>query len=324
MSGVLVVAEHRRGELRDITFELIAAARDLKAAGAGTVTVAVVGSNVEAVVSAVTRDGVDEVVVARTTAEHFEPHLTQRALEALIEQRVPAVLLAGHTVDGYGFAPALAASNGFAFASNVLSVGWDNGALSARRAVYSDRLVAELAFDRPTAVLMIRSGAYAATPAATPAATEASGAVPVRMLGGDFGPARAIHHGFRDVDSDDVDITTSDFLLSIGRGIGERDNVERFAALAEKLGATLSSSRPLVDAGWVPSARQVGQSGRTVKPKVYLAMGISGAIQHLNGIREAQIVIAVNTDPDAPIFSVASYGAVVDVHELADALDQIA
>ncbi|MHB1931350.1 MAG: electron transfer flavoprotein subunit alpha/FixB family protein, partial [Acidimicrobiales bacterium] len=128
------------------------------------------------------------------------------------------------------------------------------------------------------------------------------------------------HAAFEEAPQGDVDITTADFLLSIGRGIGEKDNVETFAKLAETMGATLSVSRPLVDAGWMPSSRQVGQSGKTVKPKVYLAMGISGAVQHLAGMKTSGTIIAVNSDPEAAIFRVAHYGAVLDLFEVAEEL----
>jgi electron transfer flavoprotein alpha subunit len=111
--------------------------------------------------------------------------------------------------------------------------------------------------------------------------------------------------------------------LSIGRGIGEKENIDRFRALADKMGATLSVSRPIVDSGWMPSARQVGQSGKTVKPKVYLALGISGAVQHLAGMKSSGTIIAVNTDPEAAIFGVAHYGAVVDLFEVADELEKL-
>ena len=136
-------------------------------------------------------------------------------------------------------------------------------------------------------------------------------------------PARARHVAFVEAPPSDVDITTADFLLSIGRGIGERENIDRFAALAEKMGATLSVSRPIVDAGWMPSARQVGQSGKTVKPKVYIAFGISGAVQHLAGMKTSGTIIAVNTDPEAAIFDVAHYGAVIDLFSVADELDKL-
>ena len=135
------------------------------------------------------------------------------------------------------------------------------------------------------------------------------------------GAARTEHLGFVEAATADVDITKAEFLLSIGRGIEDKDNIPRFAELADRLGATLSSSRPLVDAGWMDSSRQVGQSGKTVKPRLYLAMGISGAVQHLAGMRAADTIIAVNSDPEAPIFGVAHYGAVADMFEVADGLE---
>jgi electron transfer flavoprotein alpha subunit len=134
------------------------------------------------------------------------------------------------------------------------------------------------------------------------------------------GEPRAEHLGFREVEAGDVDITTADFLLSVGRGIEDKDALPQFEELADKMGATLSVSRPLVDAGWVSNARQVGQSGKTVKPKLYLALGISGAVQHLAGMQNAETIIAVNTDPEAPIFRVAHYGAVADLFDVADEL----
>ncbi len=130
------------------------------------------------------------------------------------------------------------------------------------------------------------------------------------------------HVEFREVEAGDVDITTAD-SCSRSAVASRTGGFPRFEELADKLGATLSVSRPLVDAGWMPSARQVGQSGKTVKPKVYLALGISGAVQHLAGIREAETIIAVNTDPEAPIFGVAHYGAVADLFDVADALDAV-
>jgi len=150
-----------------------------------------------------------------------------------------------------------------------------------------------------------------------------SASAPVRAVAVDLqGAAHTEHVQFREVAVGDVDITKSEFLLSIGRGVEDKDNIPRFEKLAERMGATLSVSRPLVDAGWMSNARQVGQSGKTVKPRVYLALGISGAVQHLAGMRGADTIIAVNTDPEAPIFGVAHYGAVADLFEVADELEQ--
>jgi len=135
--------------------------------------------------------------------------------------------------------------------------------------------------------------------------------------------SRARHRELREAARGDVDITTADFLLSIGRGIGEQENIAMFEELAEKIGATLAVSRPIVDAGWMPNARQVGQSGKTVKPKVYLAFGISGAVQHLAGMKTSETIIAVNTDPEAAIFDVAHYGAVADLFDVAEELTKL-
>lgn len=311
MSGVLVIAEHRRGELAETTHELIAAGLRLGAEGAGEVRVAVIGGEVAGPAERCGADGLTEVIAVETDASEFEPHLAQKAVEKLFDDLRPSVIVTGHTVDAFGFAPALAARRGLGFASNVTGAEWDGDSLRAKRGVYGDRLVAELEFDREATVLMVRPGAVAAAePASTPVRAE-------RLEGAPVGE----HLGYREAATEGVDITKSEFLLSIGRGVGEEENIERFSELAEKLGATLSASRPLVDAGWVPSARQVGQSGRTVKPKVYLALGISGAAQHLAGIRDAGTVIAVNTDAEAPIFGVADYGASVDLFDLADELE---
>jgi electron transfer flavoprotein alpha subunit len=314
MSGILVVAETRRGELRDVSLELIGAARTVKDAAGGRLAVAVVAADADAHAGALALDGVDEVLTVTSPAPHFEAHVAQRALEALIEQERPALVLTGHTIDSLGFAPAVAVRAGLGFASDVTALGWEDGP-TASRGAYGDKLVAELDFPcRETTLLMVRASAF------EPA--EGAGEAPVRAVELDLGDAAATEHvGFREAAAGDVDITKADFLLSIGRGIEDKDNIPQFAELAEKIGATLSVSRPLVDAGWMSNARQVGQSGKTVKPKVYLALGISGAVQHLAGMQKADTIIAVNTDPEAPIFGIAHYGVVGDLFEVATELE---
>lgn len=311
--GTLVVAEHRRGGAREISFELITAALEVKGRNEEPLTVLVVGAD-DGLAGSLGPDGVDEVLRVETVSPAFDSHVTERALLAAIDRCDPSLVLAGHTVDGFGFAPAAAARQRLGFASNVTAVHAGDEGCTAERGVYGDRLVAALEFEPGTVLLMVRPGAYPAAPASV--------AAPVSALAVDPAEPQSTHHGFREAPAGAVDITKSEVLLSIGRGIGDRENVERFASLAERMGATLSASRPLVDAGWVEGARQVGQSGRTVKPAVYLAFGISGAVQHLAGIRDAGVVVAINADPDAPIFAVADYGAVLDVHDVASALEQ--
>jgi electron transfer flavoprotein alpha subunit len=316
MSGILVLAETRRGELREVSLELVSAAREVKEAAGGRLAVAVIGADAERFAGDVAADGVDEVLTVVAPVANFEAHVWQRALESLIESEQPALVLAGHTIDSLGFAPAVAARAGLGFASDVTAITWA-GELRARRGAYGDKLNAELEFPgKACTLLTVRPGIF-------PVASPGGGSAPARSVPIDLdGVARTEHVEFVEAGAGDVDITKADFLLSIGRGVEDKDNIPRFEGLAERFGATLSVSRPLVDAGWMPSARQVGQSGKTVKPRVYLAFGISGAVQHLAGMRNADTIIAVNTDPEAPIFGVAHYGAVVDLFEVVDELEQ--
>jgi electron transfer flavoprotein alpha subunit len=315
MSAILVVAETRRDELRSVTLELIGAALELKDAAGGRVTVAIVDADPSSFTGALAVSGVDEILTVTTPSPSFEAHVAQQVLEALVEAEQPDVVLLGHTIDSMGFGPAVAARKGLGFASDVTAVSWDAGPVAIRGA-YGGKLVAELDFPgRERTLLMLRAGAF------EPA--EADGAaVGVRAVDVAVGAAPTEHLDYREAATGDVDITKAEFLVSIGRGIEDKDNVAQFEDLADKLGATLSVSRPLVDAGWVSNARQVGQSGKTVQPKVYLALGISGAVQHLAGMQKADTIIAVNTDPEAPIFAVAHYGAVADLFDVAEALEQ--
>jgi len=316
MSGILVLAETRRGELREVSLELVSAAREVKDPAGGRLAVAVIGADAERFAGDLAAGGVDEVLTVAAPVADFEAHVWQRALESLIDSEQPALVLAGHTIDSLGFAPAVAARAGLGFASDVTAISWAD-AVRARRGAYGDKLQAELEFPgKACTLLTVRPGIF-------PVASPAGGSVPARSVAIDLdGVARTEHVEFVEAGAGDVDITKADFLLSIGRGIEDKDNIPRFEDLAERFGATLSVSRPLVDAGWMPSARQVGQSGKTVKPRVYLALGISGAVQHLAGMRNADTIIAVNTDPEAPIFGVAHYGAVVDLFEVVDELEQ--
>jgi electron transfer flavoprotein alpha subunit len=220
------------------------------------------------------------------------------------------------SIDALGYAPAVAAAMSLGFATDVTGVDWDGGPVASRGA-HGGKLVDELDFPgKDCTLLLLRAGAF---PSVAPGAATAA----VREVAIDLsGVARTEHAGYLEVQAGDVDITKADFLLSVGRGVEEKGSVARFEELADRFGATLSVSRPLVDAGWMPSDRQVGQSGKTVKPRVYLAMGISGAVQHLAGMRGADTIIAVNTDPEAQIFGVAHYGAVIDMFELADELER--
>ena len=310
--SVLVVAEHLRGQVRDVTRELITAGREL-----GPVTVAVIGQDPGSLVDAVDIDGVAEIVTVTIGAAEFENDAYQAAAEALIADRKPRVTLLGFTVNSMGYGPAAAVKLGLGFASDVHGIALEGDAVVATRSFYGSKVSAELEFPGTDGVmLLLRPTVWA------PA--EGAGNASVTSLEVAAGPSRARHRELLEATgSSDVDITQADFLLSIGRGIGDKENVEMFQELAAKMGATLSVSRPLVDAGWMPSSRQVGQSGKTVKPTVYLAFGISGAVQHLAGMKTSGTIIAVNTDPEAAIFNVAQYGAKADLFDVAEELEKL-
>jgi electron transfer flavoprotein alpha subunit len=310
--SVLVVAEHLRGELRPVTLELVSAAKEL----AGPLEVAVIGKDPPPLAEQANVAGVDEILAVSVEQEEFENDVYQAALEKLISERQPQVILMGFTVNSMGYGAAVAAKLGLGFASDVFSIRDDGGAVIAERAFYGSKVHGEIEFPTSDQVLL------QLRPTAWPP-TEGPGSATVTDVAADPVPSRARHKEFIEVATGDVDISTADFLLAVGRGIGEKENLEQFEGLAEKMGATLSVSRPLVDAGWVPNARQVGQSGKTVKPKVYLAMGISGAVQHLAGMKTSGTIIAINSDPEAAIFNVAHYGAVADLFEVAEELKKL-
>jgi electron transfer flavoprotein alpha subunit len=315
MSGILILAEHRDGELRPVTHELIAAAQGVRAEIGDRVTVAIVGSQAERFVPALSVEGVDEILVMPAPLPEFDADTTEAALAAALADSEPALILLAHSVDSMGYAAAFAMRHGTGFATDVFNLGFDGGQLVATRGAYGQKLNVEVDFPgKRTVVLCLRPGTFKPSP--KPASA------PVRKLTTSWPAPRA---SFGPVvpppPTDDVDVSSVDFILSVGRGVGEEDNVEQFRELAERLGATLGCSRPIADSGWLPKSRQVGQSGKTaVNCKLYIAMGISGAIQHLAGMKHVETVVAINTDSNASIFSVAKYGIVGDMFEIAEEL----
>jgi electron transfer flavoprotein alpha subunit len=245
----------------------------------------------------------------------------ESAVEALIAARKPSLVLIPHSIDSFGYAAALAAKGGFGFATDVFKLDYQKSEESgesgpvATRGGYGQKVNVEVDFPgKEVVVLAMRANTFKPPEGvASPAVTNFSvPAVRARVRGRSFIEMSS---------ADDVDMTTAEFILSIGRGIGEQANVERFRELAAAVGATLGCSRPIADAGWLPKSRQVGQSGKTASAcKLYVAMGISGAIQHLAGMKHVSTIVAVNADENASIFSVARYGIVGDIFEIADAL----
>ncbi len=309
MTGdVLVLVEHRRGEVRDITLEMLGLAADLAASSGSEVRSLLLGQGVEGLAGRLTsRADVVEVVEDAALAE-FNSDAYQRVLASLVRERAPSVVLIGHTSYGLDLAPGLATELGLPLITDVTGLKLEEGSVVAVRPVYGGKANARVRARGSSAIVTVQSGAFATAPEGSRQGEIVRSQAPAL---GDLGRKRFVE--YVEAPAADVDITQSDIVVSVGRGIGDPDNLPVVEQLARTLGGVLACSRPVVDKKWLPKARQVGISGKTVAPKLYLAVGISGAFQHLAGIKKAQTVVAINKDPNAPIFRVADYGVVGDL-----------
>ena len=315
MSNILVVAEHRRGELRPVSFELITGAQSAKRSADDKIIVAVIGAEAEKYVTALSVEGVDEVVVVKTASKDFDPDQFEAAVAALISAQSPSVVMLPHSVDSLGYAATLASKAGYGFATDVFKLEYDGADFVATRGGYNQKVNVEVDFPGKSCVIVtVRASVYKAA--------EGASAPDVSNLDLTSTASRSSNREFIEMGGgNDIDITTVDFIVSIGRGIGEETNVEDFRELADTVEATLCCSRPIADAGWLPKSRQVGQSGKVVgNCKLYVAMGISGSIQHMAGMKHVPTIVAVNTDPGASIFTIAKYGVVGDIFEVHEEL----
>ncbi|MEF8800650.1 MAG: electron transfer flavoprotein subunit alpha/FixB family protein [Halolamina sp.] len=314
MSSVLFVAEHRRGDLRDVSYEGITAGRQLADALGGELHIAVISGDVDGFAESLNTPEVD-VLHTVEVGEEFDHDVYAGATEALHAELDPAALILPNSVNGLDYAPAVADSLGLPYVSDTTALAYDDG-LTATREMYGSKVETTVDVDADQFVVSIRSGEWEA----------ASGAGDAELSEFAF-DAEVVDdgarvQGFEEVGEGDVDIADAEFLVSVGRGIEEEDNIDLIRDLVEATGATLSSSRPIVDNGWLPKNRQVGQSGKQVTPNVYLAIGISGAVQHVAGMKGAETIIVINTDPNAPIFDIADYGIVDDLFDVVPALTE--
>ncbi|MFC4553374.1 MULTISPECIES: electron transfer flavoprotein subunit alpha/FixB family protein [Halorussus] len=306
-SDVLAVAEHRRGEIRDVSYELITAGHHLANDTGGDLHLAVIGGDTERFGEDLNREGVDYVHTV-SEGEEFNHDIYVQAVEALHAELDPEVVLMPNSVNGLDYAPAVANRLDIPLATDAVGVDYDGG-LTVTREMYGSKVETTVEVGGDQQAVTIRGAEW-------PAA-EGVGDAEIAEFDADIDTdVGSTVTGFEEVGSGDVDISEADFIVSIGRGIEEEENLPLIEDLVEALDATLASSRPIVDNGWLPKNRQVGQSGKVVTPKVYLAIGISGAVQHVAGMKGSDTIVAVNTDPNAPIFDIADYGIVGDLFEV--------
>jgi electron transfer flavoprotein alpha subunit len=309
-NDVFVITEHMDGKFSDVSFEMVGKAKELASALGGQAVAVVVGGGVSSNVFA----SDSTIHIDDAALSNFNPEAYGKVVEALVKEKSPKVVMFGWTVTGMDIAAWLSARTGAPLAAYAKDVRVEGGALVVSSQAYGGKLMAEVAPEGDMAIVACLAGSFpveagqGSTAATTMASPVDAGSLKVKFVEA-IKPAGG-----------DVDITAQAKLVSIGRGIGGKENVELAEELAKALGATVSASRPVVDAGWLPRTRQVGKSGLKVKPKLYLMLGISGAPEHLEGMKSAELIIAINTDKKAPIFNVAHYGATADLFEVAEAM----
>jgi electron transfer flavoprotein alpha subunit len=309
---VLVLAEHSQGKLSDITFELLGRARAVAGAGGGRVHVALLG-HPELAGELGAADAVH--VADHPLLSEYHPEAYETLLVGLLKSLSPRLLLTGTSTAGMDLAAAAATRWQAAMCAYTIGLEPSGAAIVATSQIYGGKLMAEVEITADRAVVSVIGGSFPAT------AGQGSGSpevVAVDTAG--LAHLRSSPATLRLPEATGVDITAADLLVSVGRGIASKDNLELAQDLADALGVPLSASRPVIDQGWLPKPHQVGKSGQKVKPKAYLAFGISGAPEHLEGMRSADLIIACNTDPSAPIFDVAHYGTTADLFDLLPAL----
>jgi len=315
---ILVIAEQQQGKLNRASWEAIAAAQQF-AAGAMPVKVAVAGQGVAAVAAELAQAAVAEVI----TIEHaalgtYTPDGFVQALQQVIAQAAPAYVFFSHTYQTRDFSPTLSARMDRALVTDVTAIKPAGGAAAFSRPMFQGKLVADVVPQGEGPFLIsIQIGAFRAD-----AAAKGSAAAPVTAVAVTIDETKIRQKPeapFQEA-KQAVDLSQAERIVSVGRGIKAVENIAMAEQLAKAFGAELAASRPICDNGWLPMERQIGSSGQTVAPKLYVALGISGAIQHLVGMKGARVIVAINKDADAPIFEVADYGIQGDLFELAPAI----
>ena len=308
---ILVLAEHLEGKLAPSTLELVTKGRELASQSGGALKAALFGHNAAGLAQDLATRGV-QVLHADdpSLAEYTEGGYVQAA-RSLVDSVAPRVILAAHTAQGYDLAPGLAGVLGLPLVSNCVDVRLEGDKLVVARRLLNEKVQGEfeLASDKPY-VVTLRPGTV------KPAEPAGGGAVTPAAVSVDASKIRTKFLGLERPQVADIDIAAADVIVSAGRGIQKKENLPLVEEFAKLLGGVVGASRPLTDMEWLPKTRQVGQSGKTVRPKLYVACGISGAMQHVAGMKDAGLIVAINTDPSAPIFEIAHVGIVGNVLQL--------
>jgi electron transfer flavoprotein alpha subunit len=307
---ILVLIEHLQGQVMDISYVMLAAGRVLAGGTGGKVNAMLLGKDAKKLADGLNADAV--LYVDHPALSEFTPDAYLQVLTEYVNENQPRAVLMGHTTIGMDVASGLSVRTGAPLVSQCKSVNAD-GVFTSQ--ICGGKIMAEGNLPDPIALLTMVPGGYKPEDGQSdksPAVTD--------LAAPEFGELRVQLKEYIEPEAGDVDISSVDILISVGRGLQNEADIELAEELAEAIGGAVSASRPIVDQGWLPTTRLVGKSGKTVAPKLYLALGISGAPEHAEALGGSDLIIAVNTDPNAPIFNIAQYGAEVDMIDFMEAL----
>jgi len=313
--SILVVVEQRQGKLNRVSWETIAAGQAIAAQTGWTLEAAVVGSGVGAIAGEVAGKKLAKVYALESAnLEPYTPDAFAHGLKVFLEKRPAKLVLMPHTYQVRDFVPKLATALGSTAITDAVGYKYEGGKLLFTRQMFQGKFVADVSFaGTGPCFVTFQNGAFRADK------VEAGGAAaPVETVNVDV-PDGMVRNQPQEVFKEAkqaVDLTQAEIIVSVGRGIKEQKNIEIAKQLADALGGELAASRPICDNGWLPMDRQIGSSGQTVAPKLYLALGISGAIQHIVGMKGAKSIVAINKDSEAPIFEIADYAVVGNLFDI--------
>jgi electron transfer flavoprotein alpha subunit len=308
MAEIFVLVEHRQGKIRDITHEMLAAGEKLASQQGVSSTAVLLGHRAKDLAEELALRGSKVVVVEDAQLEHFNSIPYQKVLSSLIAKYQPLLTLIGHTAFGMDLAPSLSVELGFPLVTDCIDLSFEENRLKAVRSIYGGKVNANVSLRQSKGyVATVRPGVFSPGPP-----SEKKGGIIMESspLQGSIDAKKFIEYIEAPITGEDI--TQAEIIVSVGQGIGGPEHIPMIEEVAKSLGGVVACSRPVVDRNWLPKERQVGISGKTVKPKVYIAIGISGAFQHVTAMQGSETIIAINKDSRAPIFGVADYGIVDD------------
>jgi len=310
---IFVFPEVYQGEVKEISFEILGLAQEIKEKTGGDLHVLLAGKGVKEFVP---QFGLADKVLLldNEKLEGVSPFIYQNILFQVLKDRAPELILFGHTSIGMDLAGFVALKLNFPMVAFCKNVKAENGHLMATSLICGGKILADVKIKDNKGVCLVLPGSYPAEKG------KVEGTKEVEELSLSEIEEKIKFERFIIPEVEDIDITKENILVAVGRGIQNQENLEVAEELAHVLGGALAASRPVVDQGWLPLTRVVGRSGKSVKPKLYLSLGISGAPEHVEGMKDAGLIIAINTDPNAPIFQTAHYGVVGDIFDIVPAL----